>query len=152
MYFRSKAFFSSSNDSLFLISLPTPTLYTLNYTQVNAYCHLCRKEGPKSHLLSICWDRREPIGKHSVSCRPPTPGQIHLLLTPLGTCGLSQIGQPGFNRPEWVWSGLKYNGRFHDFSRDSLPESPLPSFAVLRLPLDQTPYMARWNNTVPGLS
>ena len=35
------------------------------------------------------------------------------------------------------------NDRFHDFSRDSLPDSPLSSFAVLRLPLDQTPYMAR---------
>ena len=35
----SNAFSSSSKDSLFLISLPTPTLYTLNYTQVSSHCH-----------------------------------------------------------------------------------------------------------------
>ena len=51
----------------------------------------------------------------------------------------------------WVnWSDAQIqtasNDRFHDFSRDSLPDSPLSSFAVLRLPLDQTPYMARWKD------
>jgi len=92
---------SSSNDSLFLISLPTPTLYTLNYTQEGAdweaQCLL-----PASH---------------------PWPDS------------------PSLDSSGHMWL---VSNRFHDFSRDSLPESPLPSFAVLRLPLDQTPYMARF--------
>ena len=42
--FRVFSFLSSSNDSLFLISLPTPTLYTLNYTQVTLQYHCSWEE------------------------------------------------------------------------------------------------------------
>ena len=51
------------------------------------------------------WHRRDLIGKPSVFCQPPTPGQIHPLSTPPDTCGLSQIGQACLD-----WSGLvKFN-------------------------------------------
>ena len=43
--------------------------------------------------------RRDQIGKPSVFCPRPTPGQIHHLLTPPDTCGSSQIGRVGFVFP-----------------------------------------------------
>jgi len=92
---------SSRNDSLFLISIPTPTLYTLNFTQEggdwDAQCLL-----PASH---------------------PWPDS------------------PSIDSSGHMWF---VSNRFHDFSRDTLPASPLPSFAVLRVPLDTSSYMARF--------
>ena len=119
VYFRSKAFFSSSNDSLFLISLPTPTLYTLNYTQVTSHCSLKANWLPWTcsgalmckelkmfvfHKMMMLWPRRDLIGKPSVFCLPPTPGQTRPLSTPPATCGSSQIG---WSRPllGWVSTG-----------------------------------------------
>ena len=57
------------------------------------------------------WHRRDLIGKPSVFCQPPTPGQIHPLSTPPDTCGLSRIGQASL---DWSLIGptglmLKFN-------------------------------------------
>ena len=61
---------------------------------------------------------------------------VHPLITPQCYIPIWRVNGSDMNI-------IKPNDRFHDFSRNSLPDSPLSSFAVLRLPLDQTPYMAR---------
>ena len=98
-------FWIQISDCLFSALATTPSsssLFQLQPFTLSTTHRLIPTAISSEKKVKLCWDRRERIGKPSASCRPPTPGQIHLLLTPLDTCGSSRIGRPALNR---VWSG-----------------------------------------------